>query len=169
MSDEEKEMPQPAESDQLVLPKTEPSAPIEKFDIFGDGRAFVFYNVLSPAECAELIRQGEAFGFTDSGYVGKIRQTDRLQAWSASLSDLMFERTKHLMEDELDCTNRVPGISAEGVWQLVGVNPTFRMCRYYTGGFFVPHFDYGYEPSPTFRSLKTFMVVFFAHSQLGTR
>ena len=51
------------------------------------------------------------------------------------------------------------GIGMTGTWQLSSLNSCFRLCKYYPGGHFGPHYDSDFVVDPiTHRSLKTFMI-----------
>eukprot|EP00418_Pyrodinium_bahamense_P037453 CAMPEP_0179192802 /NCGR_PEP_ID=MMETSP0796-20121207/95802_1 /TAXON_ID=73915 /ORGANISM="Pyrodinium bahamense, Strain pbaha01" /LENGTH=309 /DNA_ID=CAMNT_0020897093 /DNA_START=5 /DNA_END=934 /DNA_ORIENTATION=- len=140
-------------------------APIERVDLLDGGdddSAFLLRNLLTPAECDDIIAQAEAFGLRDCGASRRVRVTDRVSAMGEDLGRLLFARARpHLTDIIMPAYGQPPrGVPAmmEGLWAPQGLNPCFRVCRYSRGGFFLPHFDGGFDISDTFRSIKTFML-----------
>ena len=114
----------------LRFPQLETSVPsISRGDIFTDGQAFVLYGVLSDAECADFVAQGEALGFKDSGYPANYRVTDRVSAHSECVAGHLFDR----------CSTHFAPFHRFGEWRPSTLNPVFRLCRYFEGGFFLSH------------------------------
>jgi len=129
----------------------------------GSDSAFLLKNLLSAAECDEIILQAEGFGFDSCGYSRKIRVTDRVSVMGKKLGQLLFERARPYLEDILVPDFRkgpegVPEDLLRGLWQPAGLNPCFRACRYSPGGFFLPHYDGGFDLTDEHRSIKTFML-----------
>lgn len=130
--------------------------------IFKDGSACIIRGFLSGEECRAYITAAERLGMGSCGYDPSIRVTDRVSAISDELAEALFERLKPFV-GELDCTDeaQIPrGVppATRGEWIPVGLNETFRICRYHPGGFFRPHLDGGFERSFTEKSFKTFML-----------
>lgn len=145
-------------------------APIKEVIIDG-GACFVIHNALSAAECAAVIAAAEATGLrsiNDSGYPEHIRVTSKVPMWGFSLAGELFERISPFLDTQIMTVGKDDGISevgidsqdlSEGKYVPYGCNPTVRICRYRTGGHFVPHRDFGYviQKGENF-SIKTVMI-----------
>jgi len=137
---------------------------IERIDLLeGDGCALLLRNFLSPAECHDIIDQAEGFGLRSCGYSTKIRITDRVSVMGEELAEALFRRARpHLGEIEVCSSASGPrGIRREarpGIWWPTELNPCFRVCRYEPGGFFLPHYDAGFDYGHDHLSLKTLMI-----------
>jgi prolyl 4-hydroxylase len=110
-------------------------------EILSDRLIFLVHEVLTPDECRELIRSGEAAGFSDApittsrGFVMRkdIRNNTRVIRDDPEWAVEYGERLR-------DCL--VP------VWQgrrVVGLNERFRFYRYQPGQRFARHYDGAYE------------------------
>eukprot|EP00732_Lithocolla_globosa_P006248 Lithocolla_globosa_v1_NODE_7113_length_990_cov_869.985027.p1 type:complete len:227 gc:universal NODE_7113_length_990_cov_869.985027:129-809(+) len=143
-----------------VFDKDSNKPDIQRHNIFEDGSAFILQNVLSKNECDHYISQAETLGF--HGCSTKYRVTNRVSAMSENLAEVLFHRIKqHLNSIDVTFDNRDRGVPEEvrrGHYDPVNLNECFRICRYEKGGFFLPHFDYGFERSMEERSIKTFML-----------
>ena len=112
-------------------------------------------DLLSPAECAELIARIEAAGptaapiTTNSGFVMRpdIRNNTRVMFDDLALARTLFDRVSPHVPERL-----------EGEWSLCGANERLRCYRYEAGQYFAPHFDGSFVRSFGERSLLTFMV-----------
>lgn len=142
-----------------------PRQPVERIDLFEDGRAFVLRNVLSHEECDAYMEMAAAMGMTSvqaGGYEKRIRVCDRVSAASEALASEIFERIRPFVARiDLRSDDRPRGIPkqrARAEWRPHGLNEMFRICRYKAGGHFQPHLDGGYERSATDRSMHTFML-----------
>jgi len=144
------------------------------------GAAFVLQNFLTPNECQDFIHQAEMLGLSHCGYSKRIRQTRRVAAASNEVARVLFDRLKPFLSEEEGRQNDNTSPSSnidlsrklstawypEGVsksmrpydWHPMGLNPTFRICRYDKGGFFFPHHDGGFFVNEFHQSIKTFMV-----------
>jgi len=124
--------------------------------------AFLLENLLSPEECDDIIAQSEAFGLRSCEYDNSFRITDRVSVNACSLGDVLYERARPYLGDVVVQGNSKPlGIRKDlynGRWQPKCLNQCFRICRYSPGGFFLPHFDMGWDDCNGLRSIKTFMV-----------
>ena len=128
---------------------------ISSHEILSGGVAFVLRNFLSAEECQNYIHQAEEFGLTDCGYSKRIRRTDRVAVdASEEVAKLLFDRiqpylnSNHMYDlSRKISTDRYPEGISKSVrpynWQPIGLNPTFRICRYERKGFFLPHHDGG--------------------------
>ena len=140
----------------LRFPQLETSVPsISRGDIFTDGQAFVLYGVLSDAECADFVAQGEALGFKDSGYPANYRVTDRVSAHSECVAGHLFDR----------CSTHFAPFHRFGDWRMASVNaepgfPALPLLRRRL--FFVAHRDGGFDASLDHRSRKTFTLCAYA-------
>lgn len=145
-----------------------PAAPIERVDVFSDGRAFVLRNVLSPAECDGYMAAAESMGMCSvraSGYEKRVRDCQRVAAKSDELATKLFDRIAPFLApvdlSKRDMGGRPKGVTAAagcGMWRPHGLNEVFRICKYNSGGHFAPHLDGGHARSTTDRSLLTFML-----------
>jgi len=140
-------------------------AQVQRVDLWSSGSdsAFLLKNLLSVAECDEVIAQAEGFGFLDCGYSSKIRVTDRVSVMGENLGQVLFERARPFLQaiNVADFRKRPEGVPEDllrGLWQPAGLNPCFRACRYSPGGFFLPHYDGGFDLTDRHRSIKTFML-----------
>ena len=100
------------------------------------------------------------------------RNNLRVSSMAPDLADILFQRIAPFLQDEskgisegnvkIDASNATlyeeGGIGILGRWQMTGVNPCFRICKYHPNGHFGPHYDAEYFKSYTARSLKTFMI-----------
>jgi predicted 2-oxoglutarate/Fe(II)-dependent dioxygenase YbiX len=115
---------------------------------------FTIDGLLSPAECDELVRRGEALGFeaatvaTRSGPVRmtQVRDNDRVTFDDAELANSLWERVERHVPAEL------------GTSVAAGLNERLRFYRYEPGQRFNAHRDGVFERSSTERSRLTFMV-----------
>eukprot|EP00811_Abedinium_folium_P002077 NODE_11904_length_1258_cov_7.621574.p1 GENE.NODE_11904_length_1258_cov_7.621574~~NODE_11904_length_1258_cov_7.621574.p1 ORF type:complete len:328 (-),score=86.55 NODE_11904_length_1258_cov_7.621574:273-1205(-) len=128
-----------------------------------EGVAFFLRDFLSAAECQAIISQAEAFGIGDCGYSRDVRVTDRVVAMGDGLAAALFSRAKPFLREVTvvpgeQLPRGVPPSIPGGVWLPIGVNPCFRVCRYAPGGFFVPHYDHGFDIDHTHRSIMTIMM-----------
>lgn len=157
----------------LRLVDSPSTKPILMKELLPDGTAMVLYNVLSPSECKHYMDEAERMGMLQLD--GRSRVTERCIAKSADVARLVFDRCSTFLSpihvpkpsgaysSETKDTQRpdLKGIPVEtpfGTWLPIGLNECFRLCRYRPGGFFKPHYDYGYSPSEEETSLKTFMI-----------
>lgn len=112
-------------------------------------------DLLSAAECAELIARIEAAGptaapiTTNRGFVMRpdIRNNTRVMFDDPALARVLFERVRPHVPERL-----------EGEWSLCGANERLRCYRYEPGQYFAPHFDGAFARGWSERSLLTFMV-----------
>jgi len=133
----------------------------------GEGVAIVLREFLSQTECQQHIESAEESGhLSPSGYHPSIRQVDRWQNHREDLALALFERVKPFLEPFVDLSNHdkskwpsgVHRSMREGIWIPTGLNPSFRICRYQPGGFFVPHYDGQEFISEKVKSIKTLMI-----------
>lgn len=111
-------------------------------------------NLLTPAECEQLIARGEAMGFeaasvaTRSGpqMLTTVRNNDRVTFDDPALAEQLWQRLREHVPAEMD------GAVA------VGLNERLRFYRYDPSQRFKGHRDGVVERSPTERSRLTFMV-----------
>jgi len=138
---------------------------VKRENIFEDGSAFILYNLLTKEECLEIQQLAKEMGLKDSGYSSRIRVCDRVSAMGADLGSALFERAKPFLNYDIEVVKdeslmKEGGLKdfPVGTYTPVSLNPCFRVVRYSPGGFFFPHFDGGFQTSPTKTSLKTFML-----------
>ena len=156
------------------------------YGCFG-GRCFVLYNVLSEEECQVLISSMATDDMMEAvAYQQDYRRNDRVIFASESLALLLWKRVQatashlaiHIDGDGHDCSRqrllseRTEGgedgerlcpralqapVGCHGLWEPMGLNERFRLCRYRPGGFFRPHCDGIYMRSQEEMSLFTCM------------
>jgi len=142
--------------------------PVERIDLFEDGRAFVLRNVLSPDECEGYIAAAQQLGMKSvqvDGYECRVRKCTRVAAMSEEIAGFLFTRIAPFLApvdlSELSLGKRPKGIPADRArakWLPHGLNEMFRICEYTSGGHFAPHLDGGYVRSRTDASMHTFML-----------
>lgn len=112
-----------------------------------EGRGWLLPAVFSPAECRALIDRISAAGPRDPSpaYPPSYRNNDRLVLEDPGLASEVFGRIAPLVPGELESEGRR--------FQLVGINPRLRACRYRAGQRFTRHRDGPFCPSPRRRSL----------------
>eukprot|EP00301_Raphidiophrys_heterophryoidea_P009102 c13425_g1_i1.p1 GENE.c13425_g1_i1~~c13425_g1_i1.p1 ORF type:complete len:315 (-),score=66.99 c13425_g1_i1:160-1104(-) len=132
-----------------------------------DEKAFLLRNLFVPEECHHYISFAQRIGLAsvqDSGYRIDVRNNDRICVKSPELAAILYERVKHFLTpievtEEKNFSNGIHYVfGMEGVWEPVGLNDLFRVCRYKPGGHFAPHFDGNLVHSPDHQSFKTLML-----------
>eukprot|EP00009_Paramoeba_aestuarina_P010840 CAMPEP_0201525040 /NCGR_PEP_ID=MMETSP0161_2-20130828/26475_1 /ASSEMBLY_ACC=CAM_ASM_000251 /TAXON_ID=180227 /ORGANISM="Neoparamoeba aestuarina, Strain SoJaBio B1-5/56/2" /LENGTH=221 /DNA_ID=CAMNT_0047924761 /DNA_START=27 /DNA_END=689 /DNA_ORIENTATION=- len=148
---------------QLLENEPHDAVPIVKEEVFPEreGIAYCLYNVLSPSECDLLIKKVDEFGY-NTKINCDIRVVDRVAVFGEEVANLIFDRVKPFIEVDYEAgkgiQDGIPKGEYEGRWRAVGLNECFRFCRYEKGGFFLPHFDGGFDRSRCNRSIRTFML-----------
>ncbi|XP_076096070.1 uncharacterized protein LOC143067021 [Mytilus galloprovincialis] len=141
---------------------------IRKEDIadFGD-EGFLLYDVLSREESNLIISEGEKIGFERmKGVKDEYRSAQRITLNNPDVAQILWDRIKDYLkpieftETKDPKSQHIHGIPflLKGKWEPYGLNNIFRLCRYYPGGHFAPHYDGFYAKSSNERSLKTFML-----------
>lgn len=136
---------------------------MQRQEMLPDGLAFVLRGLMTRAEVSDVLCQAETFGYRPCPEAKRIRVTERVLVMAGALAELLFARALPHLEDVTisESGERAKGIphnAPSGKWVPVGLNPCFRVCRYSPGGFFLPHFDAGFDESNEVRSFKTFML-----------
>lgn len=109
---------------------------VERCELAQVPGAFQLFNVLSKAECNNLINISEQLGFLPDAAVSlprSVRHNDSL-TWivDEKTDGTIWQRVAHLMDDKL-------GIF--GGHKALGINARFRFYRYSQDDFFKPHSD----------------------------
>jgi len=115
---------------------------------------FTINNFLSPSECAALIADSEAIGYseaviaTDDGDQLRkdVRNNDRILHDNQALANRLFERALPFLPAELDG------------WHPAGCNERLRFYRYTPGQYFAWHQDGTFRRSATEESFLTFIL-----------
>jgi len=138
---------------------------VERVDLWckGSDSAFLLRNLLSSAECDDIIRQAECFGMRDTGYNHQFRVNDRVSVMGEDLGELLFERAQPFLMDVVvpECQKPPQGVSTgmlKGLWKPTGLNPCIRVCKYSPRGFFRAHHGGGFYVGNRHHSMKTFMI-----------
>lgn len=113
--------------------------------------AYVLDNVLSPAECALLIRRGEesgGFSFWDSTrdeveLERDFRNADTIEVTHPSWADLIYQRMAPFVTATVDIQESQKRWEPDltGAWDADGMNTNLLLARYESGGHFGPHTD----------------------------
>ncbi|KAK6181570.1 hypothetical protein SNE40_009397 [Patella caerulea] len=139
---------------------------IEKMDILDFGKeGFLLSNLLSELECQDIIKKGEEIGFDSiHGANDNYRSCKRITLENQTLNDILWKRIQPYLGDiriDGDPTQQhIHGITTvlQGLWKPCGLNNVFRLCRYFPGGHFAPHYDGFFGRSSSERSLQTLML-----------
>ena len=104
-------------------------------------------DVFSPETCKTLLELCEERGFEDCGYPVNYRSNTRLITNDPSLANALYERIKPLMPKTYEMNDHE--------WEICGLNPRFRWCKYIKGQKFGVHCDSVYKKSENCMSLYT--------------
>jgi len=163
-----------ASSHKLAAPAPDPQRlDIKRVDLRPDDRCFLLYNLLSPKECQFFIDAAEAVGLDELHLTNKnYRNHARCVVMSPEVSTFLWERFKsHILPitvEPEDYKQIGLGHRLEGEWVPVGLNPCWRLSRYYPGGHFGPHFDGPFVADNNNRSLKTLNIYLNGDFEGGT-
>lgn len=119
----------------------------------------VLPELLSEEECREFIGRAESQGYLamKGDYPPSYRDNDRIVIDDRELAGRLFERFRHELPERLSVNDES--------WELVGLNPRFRGCRYRDGQKFVRHRDGAFGDSDGSRSFLTLMLYLNDHSE----
>lgn len=108
--------------------------------------------LLDEAACARLVAALTAAGFAATGaaYPDGYRNNDRLVLDDAGFADALYTRARARLPAELS-------IDGER-WEVTGLNPRLRACRYQGGQRFCVHRDGPYVPGDDERSFLTLQI-----------
>lgn len=130
------------------LPGTEPRVFLPPDQFVG----WLLDDAVDPAWCAARIAELTECGFaaTSEHYPADYRNNDRRVFDDPALANALFTRLR----------DRLPGhLERDGArWELVGLNPRFRACRYRDGQAFAIHRDGPYVPTDDIRSYLTIQI-----------
>jgi len=117
-------------------------------DLLGSPKLDCFVaDIMSPETSKKLVELCEERGFEDCGYPEDYRSNTRLITHDDALADLLYQRIKPLMK-EIYMLDDVK-------WEICGLNPRFRWCKYVKGQKFGTHCDAQYRKSKNCMSLYT--------------
>jgi len=168
---EEKFVYEETEFEVTPIKDVKDSKPIEKKDLYNypNDKGFLLYNIFSPSECEYYIDQAKKLGLTPASVSKELRNCDKVTFRSEELASLVFEKVKQYVTDiEIPEENETGNKFLAGLWKPIGLNETWRLCRYEPGGHFGPHCDGGFVRSGNERSLKTFMLYLNMEYEGGT-
>jgi hypothetical protein len=106
---------------------------------------FLVDALLTPLECQRLIDMTEMIGYRPIDYVLRYRSNSRVQIENRVFARVLFDRVKRFMPDR-------------GDWEVCGLNPQFRFCKYDPGQDFKQHVDGVFDESATCKSFFTLNV-----------
>ena len=155
-------------SSTLVAEPSDDHQPVEKSLVVpGDERAFVLRHVLSPSECAAMLRTAEGVGWGASPSDNKAyRNHAYLRTRSSALSAKLWPRiAPHLgvavsqvvLAAEDDAAPHF-GFDSAGEWHASDLGDQWRFLRYGAGGHFGPHYDACVQRDGNARSFYTCLV-----------
>jgi hypothetical protein len=123
----------------------------------GLGFCALFSDFLSPAECAALIASAETVGFDSAArdYPPSYRDNERLVLDDPSLADALYRR---LAPCVLPLLSDAAVAHDDARWELAGLNPRLRFCRYRAGQQFRIHQDGVHFADAEQQSRLTFMI-----------
>ncbi|KAK3256193.1 hypothetical protein CYMTET_34659 [Cymbomonas tetramitiformis] len=112
----------------------------------GDLDAFVLENVLSDEECAALIENTEAMGYSfwnPSGERRDFRSADTVEVKHQRIAEDLWGRVRGLFASDVRVVKDEPRWERgmEGTWRAVGVNSDLLFAKYGAGCHFSPHTD----------------------------
>lgn len=141
----------------MLVPHRSPhcsSAPISPLPD-GQGYCALFPDVLSRAECQTLVRSAEALGFGSAAhdYPPSYRDNERLVLDTPQLADSLYRRLSALLPRTLSAAD-----DRSERWELSGLNPRLRFCRYRAGQQFRIHQDGVHHADAGQMSRLTFMI-----------
>jgi len=156
----------------LSPPSDDPNKdPIQLKQIYGD-RAFLLYNLLSEQECTYYINESERLGLDQLTYDKRYRNNTRCTVLSPEISEAIWNRVKEyvapIILEPNDYKQIGKGYKLEGTWIPSGLNPCWRICKYFPGGHFGPHFDGPYIRNSDERSLQTLNIYLNGDFEGGT-
>jgi hypothetical protein len=116
--------------------ETHAAGTVERRDIASVPGAFQLLNVLSPAECRQLVDLTESLGYLADAAVSlprSVRHNDSL-TWviDDATNAIIWQRCQSLMQDGNEFNTGKPAL---------GINSRFRFYRYGQGDYFAPHTD----------------------------
>jgi len=159
-------------SHKLAAPDVKDHLPITVKELHPDDRAFLLYNFLSQSECQYYMDNGVRLGMEELTYNKSYRNNDRCVVLSEEMSKQLFERIKPYIKPIQVLKNDYKqvglGMKLEGLWEPVGLNPCWRLCRYAPGGHFGPHHDGPFVKNDNERSLKTLNIYLNGDFEGGT-
>ena len=102
---------------------------------------FTVSAVFSPEECAALINAAEGYGFGETEYPKSYRGNLRLITFDNSLAEVVWNRIQSVVP---------PSVSESGrTFKAVGLNPCWRLAKYFPGDQFGSHVDAYFEDDKT--------------------
>jgi len=122
-------------------------SPVIKREIPGL-QAFVLDNVLSPSECAHLVKMTEEVGFsfwdtTRAEPRKDFRDADTIECTHVPLAELLWKRMQPFVERKitLETDHKYWQNDLQGSWLATSINENLLFGRYKEGGHFAPHTD----------------------------
>lgn len=113
-----------------------------------DGReVWLVEDLVTGKECSALLAAAEQLGFGSTSYSKDYRGNLRLTARDQSLADAMWRRLEPLLDPSL-------ALGAQ-TWRAIGLNPCWRLSKYYPGDRFARHIDYSVDKSTEEKSMLT--------------
>jgi hypothetical protein len=135
--------------------KTIPKFLMEEIDelkekkVFENHDIFLISNFFTTKECTSLIECSESTGFSSIDYDKTYRSNDRMMTQSKELTHMVYNR--------ISKSKLIPKIIIQEntQWELTGINPQFRFCRYIPSQHFSKHLDGRFIKSENEKSFFT--------------
>ncbi len=108
---------------------------------------YLHSGLYSPSECEKLIAVAEAAGFGFTCYPKDYRGNLRLVTNDPALAEHTWQRLKSTVPASL--------LHDDATWEAVGLNPHWRLSKYYPGDQFCQHLDTCFTASDSLRSFYT--------------
>lgn len=135
-----------------------------------DNKCWTIHEFLSSEECQQLIEHGQSKGIEDKQASGDVRHRNNCNILmeDSDLASAIWERVRDVVPEEFvigdssttppDGFRRDSVAEMEGLWRASGVNSSFTLLYYRSGGHFGPHRDGYVIRSEHERSILTLTV-----------
>lgn len=117
------------------------AGPFEQKVLFGN--ALLVENLLSNDECDKMIAASETLGYEDIDYNPKYRSNTRVVIFNQLLADKLYPRIQACQTIPKCVLDPTTGFK----WHMIGLNPSFRFCRYLPPQHFSAHCDGAFQAS----------------------
>eukprot|EP01100_Stratorugosa_tubuloviscum_P015104 TRINITY_DN848_c0_g1_i1.p1 TRINITY_DN848_c0_g1~~TRINITY_DN848_c0_g1_i1.p1 ORF type:complete len:326 (+),score=140.48 TRINITY_DN848_c0_g1_i1:103-1080(+) len=141
-----------------------------------DEKGLLLHNLLSKEESDKIIKISEEKGFEECSQRKDYRNCMRIVVKNEKLSNQIWKRIKNLIKTIEITENKQeqiengihPCLNIDGSWEPIRVSELWRICKYFPGGHFAPHYDGNYVIDNNCRSFKTIMLYLNDNFQFGS-